>query len=101
MSKTDLRVTASVNQPLDRNYFKYKNKSKPKETKRVTDCCNVDIDYEHLNVTNKRDWSLIEEHIEQHLFEYPSTETMTPVSCTTCGRLLEYTSTLNNKAWRM
>ena len=44
---------------------------------------------------------MIEEYIEQHLFEYPSVETIQPVSCDVCGRLLEYRSTLNNKAWRM
>ena len=101
MGKKHLRVTASVNQPLDRDYFKYKNQSKPKDTKRFTECCNTDIDEDSIYVTNENDWRLIEEHIEQHLFNYPSVETMTPVSCTSCGRLLKYESTLNKKAWRM
>ena len=100
MSKRDLRVTSNVNQPLDRNYFKYKNKSKPKDTKRLTECCNQDLDYDGLNVNNKDHWRMIEEHIEDHLFTYPSTEAMTPESCETCGRLLGYSSTLNSKAWR-
>ena len=100
MSKTDLRVTASVNQPLDRDYFKYKNRSKPKESKRVTECCQQDLDYDHLNVNNKDDWRKIEDYIEENLFNYPSTEAMMPQSCTTCGRLLGYISTLNDKAWR-
>ena len=100
MSKTDLRVTASVNQPLDRDYFKYKNRAKPKESKRLTECCDQDLDYDHLNVNNKEHWRMIETHIEEHLNTYPSTETITPKSCPECGRLLEYKSTLNEKAWR-
>jgi len=101
MSKKRLAVTSSVNQPLDRDYFKYKNKSKPKQSKRLTDCCQQDLDHKVVNVNNKQDWQIIEEYIEQKLFEYPSTETIQPVSCDECGRLLEYQSTLNKKAWRM
>lgn len=100
MRKKDLRVIASGNQPLDRDYFKYKNRSKPKESKRLTECCNEDLDYDSLNVNNKEHWKMIETYIEEQLSTYPSTETITPDSCVTCGRLLGYSSTLNNKAWR-
>ena len=43
--------------------------------------------------------SSLTKYIERHLFEYPNTETMTPVSCKKCGRLLEYISTLNENTW--
>ena len=51
------------------------------------------------NVKKKYDWELIEEYIERHLFNYPSTESITPVSCKKCGRLLEYVSALNEQSW--
>ena len=78
------------NKPLDRDYFKYKNKDKPKKKARLTECCNVDVDYKGMNVNNEDDWKLIENHIEKHLFEYSSTESITPVSCKVCGRFQQY-----------
>ena len=43
-----------------------------------------------MNVNNENDWELIENHIEKHLFEYSSTEYITPVSCEVCGRFKQY-----------
>jgi len=79
------------NKPLDRDYFKYKNRDKPKkDEKQVTSCCGEDIDHKGMNVNNELDWELIEDHIEKHLFEYSSTEYITPVSCKVCGRFQQY-----------
>ena len=85
--------------PLDRDYFKYKDNPRKRKT-RLTDCCGIDEDYKVLNVNNEEDWKLIEEHIQDLLTDYPSTESITPVSCKVCGRFLRYQSTLNDKAWR-
>ena len=85
--------------PLDRDYFKYKDNPRKRKT-RLTDCCGMDEDHKVLNVNNEEDWKLIEEHIQDNLTDYPSTETITPVSCKACGRFLRYQSTLNDKAWR-
>ena len=85
--------------PLDRDYFKYKDNPRKRKT-RLTDCCGIDEDYKVLNVNNEEDWKLIEEHIQDSLTDYPSTESITPVSCKVCGRFLRYQSTLNDKAWR-
>ena len=85
--------------PLDRDYFKYKDNPRKRKT-RLTDCCGIDEDYKVLNVNNEEDWKLIEEHIQDLLTDYPSTEAITPVSCKVCGRFLRYQSTLNDKAWR-
>ena len=85
--------------PLDRDYFKYKDNPRKRKT-RLTDCCGIDEDYKVLNVNNEEDWKLIEEHIQDSLTDYPSTESITPVSCKVCGRFLRYQSTLNDRAWR-
>ena len=85
--------------PLDRDYFKYKDNPRKRKT-RLTDCCGIDEDYKVLNVNNEEDWKLIEEHIQDLLTDYPSTEAITPVSCKVCGRFLRYQSTLNDRAWR-
>tara|TARA_R100000008_G_scaffold32880_1_gene18488 strand:+ start:329 stop:610 length:282 start_codon:yes stop_codon:yes gene_type:complete len=90
------------NKPLDRDYFKYKNKDRPKKKEKVTPCCGQDIDHEGMNVNNEYDWKLIEEYIEKALTEYSSTETITPVACKKCGRFLRYSSVLkqDKKYWR-
>ena len=85
--------------PLDRDYFKYKDNPRKRKT-RLTDCCGLDEDHKVLNVNNEEDWKLIEEHIQDSLTDYPSTEAITPVSCKVCGRFLRYQSTLNDRAWR-
>jgi hypothetical protein len=85
--------------PLDRDYFKYKDNPRKRKT-RLTDCCGIDEDYKVLNVNNEEDWKMIENHIQDLLTDYPSTEAITPVSCKVCGRFLRYQSTLNDKAWR-
>ncbi len=84
---------AKYNKPLNRDYFKKRNNPKwDKKGPQVTKCCNQDVDHEVLNVKNKKDWELIEDYIEEKLREYSSTISITPVSCKTCGRLLEYIS---------
>jgi len=86
------KFKAKTNKPLDRDYFKYKDRPKPKDTKKLTSCCEQDVDHDVLNVKKKADWELIEDYIEQKLFEYSDTESITPVSCKKCGRLLNYLS---------
>jgi|TARA_R110000823_G_scaffold190903_3_gene322509 hypothetical protein len=92
-----------INKPIDRDYFKYKDRPKPKDTKRLTPCCDQDLDHEMLNVNDKKDWDLIEEYIEDKLFVYSDTESITPVSCKKCGRLLNYLSKIKDpkgtKGW--
>jgi|TARA_R100001163_G_scaffold50853_1_gene38276 hypothetical protein len=82
------------NRPLDRDYFKYKDRPKKKGEKDVTPCCGKSLDRVSLNVNIKEDWKIIEDHIEDKLRDYPHTESITPVSCEDCGRLLSYSSVL-------
>ena len=90
------------NKPLDRDYFKYKDRPKKKDEAELTPCCNQSVDHKVLNVNRKEDWELIEDHIEENLRFYTSTESITPVSCKTCGRLLKYISKLKDdkSLWR-
>jgi hypothetical protein len=86
-----------INKPLDRNYFKKKANPNAKKALELTECCGEDIDRELvLNVKNKKDWELIEEYIESKLIEYSSTESITPISCTECGRFLKYQSKIKD-----
>ena len=78
------------NKPLDRDYFRYKDRPKSVDEKPVTTCCGQDVDRDILNVNDSEDWKQIENHIENHLREYKSVESVTPISCKDCGRLLEY-----------
>jgi hypothetical protein len=94
------KFKAKTNKPLDRDYFKYKDRPKPKDAKKLTPCCEQDVDHKTLNVKNKTDWELIEDYIEQKLFEYSDTESITPVSCKKCGRLLNYLSKLKDPKGR-
>ena len=87
-----------THKPLDRDYFKYKDNPRKRKT-RLTKCCGVDEDHKGLNVKNEEDWKLVEQYIQDALFDHPSTESITPISCKVCGRLLRYQSTLNYKAW--
>jgi hypothetical protein len=84
---------------MDRQYFKEKKtgkKSKGSHTK----CCDRDKDRHILNKNKPHEWKLIEEYCENHLARYSSTETIEPICCKICGRLLEYKSTVNNKAYK-
>ena len=93
------KINKYANTPLDRDYFKKKENPNYGKAPKLTKCCGKDIDHEVLNVFKKDDWEQIEEHIRQYLHDYPTTETVTPVSCDVCGRLLEYSCTLNEGAW--
>ena len=90
---------SKYNRPINRDYFKLKKDPNALDQDRFMKCCGSDKDDDGLNVKKKRDWELIEEYIERQLFDYPNTETITPVSCKKCGRLLEYVCTLNENAW--
>jgi hypothetical protein len=84
---------------LDREYFKTK-KSGKKPKGRYTKCCNQENDRDILNKNNKADWALIENHCEDHLIRYSNTETIEPICCKKCGRLMEYKSTISDKAYK-
>ena len=88
---------AKYNKPLDRDYFKRKANPKAKKGPQLTECCGENRDYVGINVKNIEDWELIELHIEDHLRDYPGIKSITPISCETCGRLIEYSSTLNQE----
>jgi len=90
------------NKPLDRDYFKYKDRPKKKGEVDLTPCCKKDVDRVSLNVNRKEDWKIIEDYIEEKLRIYSSTESITPISCKTCGRLLSYESKLkeDKNLWR-
>ena len=51
-------------------------------------------------VKKKADWELIEDYIEQKLFEYSDNESITPVSCKKCGRLMNYLSKIKDPKGR-
>ena len=85
--------------PLDRNYFKKKNNPKA-EAYKYTKCCNQDPDARILNKNNKEDVEQIENHCETHLMDHSGAETVQPICCKVCGRLIEYRITLNEKSWK-
>ena len=89
---------SDYNKPIDRDYFKKKENPKWNAEKKVTPCCEQPIDEDFLFVNNKEHWEMIEEHIRQYLHDYSKTESVTPVSCEVCHRLLEYTTTLSENA---
>ena len=90
---------SKYNRPINRDYFKLKEDPNALKNDKYMKCCGSEKDHEVLNVKKKRDWKLIEEYIERELFEHKNTETVTPVSCKKCGRLLEYICTLNENTW--
>ena len=82
---------------MDRAYFKKKDTGK--EIELLTKCCNTSVDDNSLNKNKPDDWLLIEEYCRKQLDDYPSTETITPICCEECGKLMEYISTVNDKAY--
>ena len=51
-----------------------------------------------INIHKKRrpkDWKLIETHIEDYLRDYTKVISVTPISCKTCGRFLEYSTEID------
>ena len=81
---------ANRNKPLDRDYFKRKANPNAKKGPQLTDCCGQNKDHDGMNVKKSEDWELIEIHIEDYLREHPKTLSVTPISCESCGRFLEY-----------
>ena len=51
----------------------------------------------YVNFSNEE---IIEDHIEGKLRDYSNTESITPISCKTCGRLLSYESKLKDDKHR-
>jgi len=86
---------AKYNKPLDRDYFKKKANPNAKKGPQLTDCCGQDVDRDLMNVKNSEDWELIETHIEDYLRDNTKTLSVTPISCKTCGRFLEYSTEID------
>ena len=84
---------------FDRDYFKRKANPKSKGHKK-TKCCDQDPDARILNKNNKEDWSSIEDHCEDYLRDFTKSETIEPICCKVCGRLIEYSITLNETSWK-
>ena len=84
---------------MDRSYFKEKRTGK-KAKGSHTICCGQDKDRHILNKNKKDEWEMIEQYCEDHLTHYSSVKDITPICCKVCGRLLEYSCTLNEEAYR-
>ena len=82
---------------MDRAYFKKKDTGK--EVQLFTECCNTEVDRPGLNKNKPEDWELIEDYCRRQLDFHSSLETVTPICCKGCGKLLRYSSTLNEKAY--
>ena len=82
---------------MDRAYFKKKDTGK--EVELFTKCCNTPVDKPGLNKNKPKDWELIEEHCRKQLDDYPATESITPICCEGCCKLLRYSCTVNDKAY--
>jgi len=82
---------------MDRAYFKKKDTGK--EVELLTKCCNTPVDHPGLNKNKPEDWELIEDYCRKQLNDYSSTESITPICCKGCGKLLRYSSTVNDKAY--
>jgi hypothetical protein len=52
------------------------------------------VDRHILNKNNKDDLELIEDYCERSLQTYSKVESITPMCCEDCGRLIQYISTL-------
>ena len=84
---------------MDRSYFKEKKTGK-KRKDTYTMCCGQDKDRHILNKNKKDEWKLIERHCEDHLTYYSSVETIEPICCKECGRLMEYKTTISEGSYK-
>ena len=82
---------------MDRSDFKKKDTGK--EVELLTKCCKTPVDHPGLNKNKPEDWELIEDYCREQLNMHPSTESITPICCKGCGKLLRYISTINEKAY--
>ena len=95
------KINNYANKPLDKDYFKRKENPNWDKGKKLTECCKQDVDHKVLNVKNEHDWELIENYIQKQLMEYSNTKSITPVACTVCGRLIEYSCVLYDSKRRV
>ena len=86
-------------QTFSREYYKQRHQTVRKPVNQKTECCGQDIDHDVLNKSNPKDWEMMLNHCEDHLDQYPSTETIEPVCCKDCGRLQQYLCSVNNRAY--
>ena len=75
---------------LTRAYFEKKKNPKYDDKDAVTECCGEPTTQDGMRKGNKRDWELIEQHIEEHLRVYSSTISVEPIFCEVCGRFKQY-----------
>ena len=83
---------------MDRKYFTEKKTGK-KALGTHTVCCNQSKERHILNKNKPHEWKMIEHHCEEHLLHYSNCESITPICCKECGRLLGYTTKLNDKTY--
>ena len=89
-----------MDKPLDRAYFEKRKNPKYDDKDKVTECCGQSRYQNSMMKGNKEDWKLIEDYIERHLYDYPSTISITPVFCNECKRFKEYISQIDlEKTW--
>ena len=86
-------------QPYSRDYFKSRHQTVKKPINQTTECCGQDIDHDVLNRSIPADWELMLSHCEDHLDQYPATQTIEPICCEVCGRLKQYLCSVNDKAY--
>ena len=88
-----------MNKSMNRDYFKKKANPKVKKGPQLTKCCEQSVDRDILNKKNKDDWSSIEDHCEDRLRTYSAFESITPICCDDCGRLIQYMCTLSKQSY--
>ena len=84
---------------MDRKYFTEKKTGK-KALGTHTTCCNQLKDRHILNKNKPHEWKMIEHHCEDHLLHYSSVETIEPICCKECGRLMEYKTTISEGVYK-
>ena len=82
---------------MDRAYFKKKDTGT--EVELLTKCCETPVDHPGLNKNKSEDWERIENYCRRQLDFYTSLETITPICCDGCGKLLRYSSTINKESY--
>ncbi|MBT4207181.1 hypothetical protein HOE22_02425 [Candidatus Woesearchaeota archaeon] len=85
---------------MDRNYFKSKENPDAELYAFRTKCCDESVEQHTLNKNVPEEWEQVENHCERVLNQYSNFESITPIFCDECGRLLEYQVVLyNKKTW--
>ena len=73
---------------LDRAYFEKKKNPKYDDKDAIMECCGEPKARNGMMKGNKHDWSLIENHIEEHLRMYSSTKSVEPINANNQQRMI-------------